>query len=154
MRLHVRPSNAGASVFVGVGPADEVAAFLHGVSRDEFRDLEVRPFSVAYTRQPGGRPTGEPTAQTFWSASDSGPGPRTLSWSATEGDWAIVIMNTDASAGIDADVSVGGTFPVVRVAGIVTLVIGGLLLIAGLAMIVLPVTTRRPRGLPVRGEAG
>ena len=153
VRIQARPANAGSSLFVGIGPADQVAAYLDRVNHDEFSDLEVDPFTVAYTRHPGDRPATAPTAQTFWAASDSGTGARALTWPVTDGRWTVVIMNTDASTGIDADVTVGGKLPIIRIVGIVSVVGGGLLLLAGLTMVLLTVVTRAPRRRPVGARA-
>jgi hypothetical protein len=85
----------------------------------------------------------EPTAQMFWGAADSGTGPRTLTWEVSSGDWAIVIMNTDGSAGVEADVSAGAALPIIRTVAVISLVAGGLLLIGGITMIVVAIATPR-----------
>jgi hypothetical protein len=87
----------------------------------------------------------EPTAQMFWGAADSGTGPRTLTWEVSSGDWAIVIMNTDGSAGVEADVSAGAALPIIRTVAVISLVAGGLLLIGGITMIVVAIATRGRR---------
>jgi hypothetical protein len=108
-------------------------------------DIDLDPFDATYTAQPGGEPAAEPAAQTFWAASDSGTGPRTLTWQVSTGDWAIVIMNTDGSVGVEADVSAGATLPIIQTVAVISLVAGGLLLIGGITMIVVPLATRGPR---------
>ena len=149
-RIRLEPA-AGSALFVGIGPADQVAAYLDRLAHDEFADLDVDPFRVSYVRHTGDRAATAPGAQTFWAASDAGPGTRTLTWPVTDGRWTVVIMNADGSAGIDTDVTVGGKLPVVRIAGIVSLVVGGMVLLAGVAMVVLTAVTRGPRRRPVTG---
>ncbi|HEX8346718.1 MAG TPA: hypothetical protein VF657_18535 [Actinoplanes sp.] len=150
-RLRLEPTAAGSDLFVGIGPADQVAAYLDRLAHDEFADLDVDPFRVSYVRHTGDRAGTAPGAQTFWAASDAGPGARTLTWPVTDGRWTVVIMNADGSAGIDADATVGGKLPVVRIAGIVSLVTGGIVVLVGLAMVVLTAVTRGPRRRPVTG---
>jgi hypothetical protein len=142
LRIELESVDADASLFVGIGPADDVAAYLDEVAHDELSDIGVRPFDADYQSHSGGEPDSDPESQTFWSASDSGQGSRALTWDVSTGDWAVVIMNTDGSAGIEADVSAGATLPIFRVAGIIALVGGGLLLIGGIAMVVVTIATR------------
>jgi hypothetical protein len=128
---HQKTGPQPASVFVGVGPADDVAAYLDAVSHDEVADLDAGPFDVTYARHPGGEPATDPAAQTFWAATDSGTGARTLTWPVASGDWAVVVMNTDASAGIDADVTAGATIPILGASAVAAVLVGGLMLVAG-----------------------
>jgi len=48
--------------------------------------------------------------------------------------------------GVQADVAAGAKVPFLRTVAVITFVAGGLLLGAGLALIVLPVVTRGPSG--------
>jgi hypothetical protein len=151
VRLQLRPVDAGDVLFAGVGPSDQVAAYLSRVSHDEFTDIDLDPFTVDYTRHPGDRPATAPTAQTFWTASDSGPGARTLTWKPAAGDWTVVVMRADGSAGVRADIAVGGKLPIVRIIGITTVVLGIVTLLGGLAMVGLAVLIRGRRR-PVAGS--
>jgi hypothetical protein len=150
VRIQLESKNAGVPLFIGIGPADQVARYLADVGRHEVTDLGVDPFKLTTTRRSGGRPAAAPATQSFWVASDAGDGPRTLNWKATEGDWAVVIMNADGSPGVDADVSIGGTLPAIRAVSIGALIGSGVLLTIGTAMILVAFTTRRsasgPRG--------
>ncbi|TMR91426.1 hypothetical protein [Nonomuraea basaltis] len=149
VRVQLRPTDASASLFVGIGPADDVAAYLERVSHDEVGDLDAAPAGVTYIRRAGDRPAAAPAAQTFWAASDSGPGPRTLTWPVAAGDWAVVIMNTDASAGVQADIDAGARVPILGAVSVIAFVTGGLFLAAGIAMIVAPVVTCGRRRQPL-----
>jgi hypothetical protein len=94
-------------VFVGIAPTGKVDAYLRGVAQDEIVDLEIDPFSVGYHRRPGTAVPAAPTAQAFWASHASGSGRQTVTWAVQKGDWAVVIMNADGSAGVRAPVSVG-----------------------------------------------
>jgi len=142
-RIKLESAKADVPLFIGIGPAADVAKYLDGVAHSEISDFDVDPFKVTYAAQPGNQPAAGPAAQTFWVASDSGTGPRTLTWDAKDGDWAIVIMNADRSVGVDADVSVGGTLPAVLPIAIGALVTGGVLLLGGIVLIALTIATRR-----------
>jgi hypothetical protein len=54
-------------------------------------------------------------------------------------------MNADGSACVDADVSAGATLPIIQTVAVISPITGGLLLIGGIAMIVVPLATRGPR---------
>jgi hypothetical protein len=148
VRIRLRSMNAGVPLFIGIGPADQVARYLDDVGRHEVTDLSLDPFKLTTTRRSGGRPAAGPATQSFWVASDTGDGPRTLNWKATEGDWAVVIMNADGSPGVDVDLSVGGTLPAIRAVSIGAFIGSGVLLTIGTAMILVAFTTRRSASGP------
>lgn len=138
VRLDVRGVEE-SDVFVGIGPERDVRRYLAGVRHAEVRDLGFDPFVVSYRHHEGGAPEGPPGEQEFWFASAEGPGLQRLTWEPEEGDWAVVIMNADASAGVSAETSLGATSPwVVRVAwillavGAVGVALGATLLVLGI----------------------
>jgi hypothetical protein len=94
-------------VFVGVAKTSQIDSFLRGVAQDELTDFEVDPFAVDYKRRPGTVAPAAPGAQTFWASRASGSGRQTLTWPVEKGNWGVVIMNADGSAGVQTAVSVG-----------------------------------------------
>lgn len=143
VRINIESRNAETPLFIGIGPADDVARYLEGVGHAEVSDLDLDPFTVSYVPHPGGRPAADPAAQTFWVASDTGTGPRTLNWDVADGNWSVVVMNADSSPAVDADISIGGTLPVILPIAITALVVGGVLLILGMVVITLTLSIRR-----------
>ena len=143
VRIDFESKTPGTAVFVGVGPAADVAAYLNGVGHDEVSDFDVDPFKLSTTSRAGGEPSAAPAAQTFWVASATGAGPSTLTWPATGGDWSVVIMNADGSQNVAVDLSVGGTVPAIEGITIGTLIGAVLLLIISAALIVPAFATRR-----------
>ena len=127
-------SSSGSPLFIGIGPADDVAAYLDGVGHDEVRDIEVSPFAVEYEIHPGGAPAEPPTALTFWAESVSGTGTQTLDTEIPSGDWSVVIMNADGSAGVSAEVEVGATLPIITWITFGALAVCGLLLFVGIIL--------------------
>jgi hypothetical protein len=59
------------------------------------------------------------------------------------GDWTVVLMNADGSAGVSADGTAGITLPILHTAIAVSWVSAGVLLLVGLVLIVVPVARRR-----------
>jgi hypothetical protein len=129
-------STTATPIFVGIARTDDVAAYLGGVARDEIDDTELGLFGVVYTAKPGGAPAAPPTAQSFWVASAAGHGAQSVTWSVQPGDWTVVVMNADGSAGVSADGTAGVTLPIVHMAITATLVTGGAFLLVGLALMV------------------
>jgi hypothetical protein len=133
IRLRVGPTDAGASVFAGIGPTAEVERYLRGVERGTVTDPARPTLRVV----PGGPPTTTPGDQTFWFASSLGTDTRTLSWTPSEGSWTVVVMNPDAHPGIDVRANVGATVPALPWIATGLLIAGVLFLLAGTASIVL-----------------
>jgi hypothetical protein len=113
-------------VFVGVAKTSQIDAYLRGVAQDELTDFDVDPFTVDYKRRPGTAVPAAPGSQAFWAARTSGSGRQTLTWPVEKGNWGVVIMNADGSAGVQAGVSVGAK------AGFLVWVAGGLLALGAL----------------------
>jgi hypothetical protein len=135
VRLEVESSAVEESVFVGVGPADEVDAYLTGVAHAEV--VDVGPGEATTTRTvPGSAPRSAPSQQTFWAASVHGAGAQELTWSVRKGQWRAVIMNVSGSAGVAADVR-GGVKSDVVLPLAVGLLAAGLLL--GIAVLLVAV---------------
>lgn len=137
VRIDIESTN-GTPVFVGIGPAAEGATYLSGVSHDEVADFDVDPFKLSTTAHAGDKPVAAPADQSFWVASGS----RTLDWNAVGGDWSVVIMNADASPNVDAELSLGGTLPVVEGITIGSLIGAVLMLLIAAAFIVPTIATR------------
>ncbi|MGK2947382.1 MAG: DUF4389 domain-containing protein [Acidimicrobiales bacterium] len=116
VRLRVTSATEGP-VFVGIGPEADVDAFLAGVEHDEVTDLDGN--DAVLSRRAGSPSAGAPTDETFWVASATGRGTQQVDWEATDGRWAVVVMNADGSPAVDADVEVG-----LRVDGALALALG------------------------------
>jgi hypothetical protein len=133
---------SGKPVFVGIAPQSSVDSYLGEVARREVTDVSGDG-DVTSLRHAGGAPSGRPADQSFWQASSAGDGKHSAEWDAEEGRWAMVVMNADGTAGIDADVRVGA-----RTRLLVWL--GGAFLIAGLLTAIAAAATlmtgrRKPR---------
>jgi hypothetical protein len=139
LRLTVTP--AEGSVFVGIAPRTDVAAYLDGVAHDELQRLDLP--GATYTRQAGQRAPAPPAAETFWAESVEGDGAQTLTWSAQAGQWAVVVMNADASPGVAVEATAAAHTDLLLPMGIGLLLAALVLLGAGTALIVAAVATSR-----------
>jgi hypothetical protein len=127
------------ALFMGIAPADSVAGYLDGVTNDEITDwdcIQDDITEVAYTRNEGAADPAAPGTKSFWVASVSGSGEQTLDWTIQTGEWAVVIMNADASPGVSADVRFGVKAPSGLVPlGLASLVVGLVALIGGARLV-------------------
>lgn len=121
-------SESRHGVFVGVARAADAAAYLDSVRRSVVTDLgDGRP---RYAEKAGTAPATPPEAQRFWAVRARGTGTQSLTWEPRDGDWNVVLMNTDASPGVTADLAVGAELDPLLWIGI-GLLAGGLLVLGG-----------------------
>jgi hypothetical protein len=123
-------------IFIGIAPQAAVADYLADVKHSEVTDVRLSPFRAQYLAVPGSRTPPQPAGQGFWTASATGPGAQELKWDLQSGNWALVIMNADASTPVAVDLQAGVRSDVLWPI-FVGLLIGGLLLLAvGVPLIV------------------
>lgn len=133
-------------VFVGIAEQDDVDRYLANVSHHEITRLEMhhRGEDIEYRHRPGEDAPAPPGEQDFWLASASGTGVQTLEWEVEDGVFLAVLMNADASQGVDADTRFALRAPWLFGIGVGLAVVGFILLVVGVIMIVF--AARRPRG--------
>jgi hypothetical protein len=129
-------------VFVGIGPDGDVADYLDDVGYDELVDFEGD--DAKFEPHGGGRPRAAPANQDFWVAESQGPGEQALTWDAEFGRWTAVIMNADASRGVDVEADVGVKLGWAIWAGL-GLVAVGLVMSAGAVAVILLIGRRAQR---------
>jgi hypothetical protein len=114
VRLQATSAN-GKPIFLGIGPEKDVESYLQDVKHDELTDVSDNPFRATYRAQhPTGKTQPQPPAnESFWVAqsvtSSANPSSTALTaqWDIAPGTWEAVVMNTDASAGVDVNLQVG-----------------------------------------------
>jgi hypothetical protein len=118
-------SDSEREVFVGIGLAAEVDRYLEGVEHDVVDDLDSSG-DPEYARRAGSEPSAAPETETFWVASASGAGEQAVEWEPEDGDWRVVLMNSDASRGVSSDMSIGAELDTVLWIGIGLIALGAL----------------------------
>ncbi len=151
--VRIDADSAVRSVFVGIGPSSDVAAYLADVAHDEVIDLDSRPVDVEYRRYEGGEPSVPPGTETFWAASAEGSGAQTVTWEIEPGDWTIVLMNADGSAGVSAGMSAAVRIGVLAPVAVALLVLGTLILGAAVAVILAATTRPAEKSPPTAAPA-
>jgi hypothetical protein len=139
VRVRATATNPIAGVFIGVGQQTAVDNYLAGVGREVVTnwangDTETR-------LEPGSArgPQTAPGDAAIWTAQVSGHGTQTLSWRPESGQWEVVVMNPDGAAGVSVIADAGATIPDLAWLAVILFVIGGVLLAAAIALVVVPV---------------
>jgi len=133
--------NSGSDVFVGIARVADATAYLGSVDRTVVTDLgSGSPPSI---RTGSGAPATPPGEQNIWVAQSAGSGAQTLTWKPAAGNWTLVVMNSDGSAGVSVDARVGATLPALGGLAWGVFIVGLGLLVIGVVLIVLAVRRRR-----------
>lgn len=136
VRLRITSTNPAARIFVGVAPTTEVNSYLTGVDRTVVTGWF--PVKTEQVSASGAAPRVAPASMHVWSASASGVGTQTLTWTPTS-DTTVVVMNADAHAGLAVNAAVGATVPDLVWLAVVSFIAGGLLLAAAVLLVTVPV---------------
>ncbi|MCZ2839145.1 DUF4389 domain-containing protein [Modestobacter sp. VKM Ac-2985] len=166
VRLEATPLD-GEEVFVGVAPSAAVAEYLGGVGRTQVQELGAGPDRwgwgwgwdddpvtgdrmdpAALRDLPGGPPAGDPGEVGIWAASAAGTGTQVLEWVPSDGDWTVVVMPTDGSAGMSVDLALAATAPALPWVAGGLLATGVVLLAGGVLLIALAVHRAQARPAP------
>lgn len=143
----------GLPVFVGIGPAAEVDEYLAGVRHDEVTELDRELFIAGYTRNEGGAPAAAPGEQGFWTASAEGTGAQTLTFELADGDWRLVALNPDGSAGVEAYVRFGAEVAFLGILAWSLIGVAAGLFALGLVLIIVGARAGAPPAEPSRPAA-
>lgn len=141
VRLRVTTARDAGDAFVGIARAIDVEAYLNDVEHDEVVDLRDGRQPVT-ERRPGSRGPVPPLEMVIWSVSDAGPSTVEVVWPAQSGRWTVVLMNTDGSPGVAADVEVGLRVGFLVPLAIAVLVSGLVVTVGAVVMIVWAVRRR------------
>jgi hypothetical protein len=142
IRLTTTSTNGDEAVFVGIADQQEIADYLQDVELAEIRDLDFDPFRVTYATLAGNRTPVQPAEAPIWVASSTGSDTRTLEWETEPGDWSVVVMNADGSAGVSAEVAVAAQAPGIHNIGLGLVIGGGIVLLLAAGGLAYAIRTR------------
>ena len=140
-------TGSGKPVFIGIAPSTAVQRYLAGTAYATVTDLSSGSVVV---HQGSGLP-GTPESVAVWTAQSSGPGTQTVTWPDQAGDWTVVVMNADGSAGVDVRAEAGATVPALNWFAWLLLIIGAASMAAAVALVAVPVS-RASRELSPTGQ--
>jgi hypothetical protein len=147
VRLGATALDSEREIFIGIARQSDVNRYLADVAHD--RVIRIVGTTPEY-RQQGAEVAAldEPTEQDFWVASAAGSGTQELTWEATGGRWAAVVMNADGSPGITASLTIGAKSGLIAPLAVVLTLLGVDLTAASVVLIVYGAAgaRRRPDG--------
>jgi len=135
-RVRVESANGGP-VFVGVARSTDVRNYLNGVGYTTLQSFGPGP--TQYDDHAGTAPSTSPTKLAIWRQQANGNGTQTIIWPVESGDWTIVVMSPEATAGVDVRMDVGATAPALDWLWIAVLTSAGAFFVLGVVAIVLAV---------------
>ena len=138
--------------FVGIARTSDVSDYLRGSSHDVITDVEFSPFHAGYDTRAGRTPAA-PGERKIWAATAQGDGEQALTWDVRDGDWSVVVMNADGSAGVEAGISAGAGLGFLDEAGKISLTNGFVLLILAGGLLFVGARPRRDAPLGDPGQA-
>lgn len=141
----------GGAIFVGLAHADDIESYLDGFEHDVVTDIDFDPFRLRTVRAGGSGSPERPAEQDIWLESAAGPGRQEIEHGLESGDFRVVVMNADASPGIDAEGTLGVKIPWVFWAGIGLLIAGVVVaLLAIVAIVAAAASHRSPPAAPAQ----
>ncbi len=141
VRIRATAADPRAPVFIGIAPAGAVDQYLYGAGYSTVTAPSTR--DVRYTEHAGGAPATPPAGAGIWAAHASGTGTQTVTWTARDGQWVVVVMNADATPQVAVRANAGATVPALDWIVPVAFVAGAVALIAGVALIAVALQRRR-----------
>jgi hypothetical protein len=139
VRIRVASSDPSHPLFAGIAATRDVERYLGDVSYTTVHADDV-------TDHPGTGVPPAPAGALPWAVRVQGTGTLTLTWTVRDGDWTVVVMNTDARPGLSVRADAGiSALALPWLAG--ELLAAGLLTgLAAAALIVVPVRLASRRG--------
>jgi hypothetical protein len=133
IRIEAESLDPDGQVFVGIGPEDDVDAYLSDVAYDVVDDLEFdgSRADIVLRPVPGSAAPPAPGEQGFWAVAVEGAGPQTVTWDFDSGRYTAVVMNADGGAPLTLDLTLGAKVTWLIWATIGALIAGGILLAVG-----------------------
>lgn len=144
VRIQMVSTDRVKPVFIGIAKAPRAAHLL----ADTTYTVISRSGVIASHR--GRVAPGVPDTARIWTVQVLGPSPQTLTWIPDTGDWTVVVMNADGSAGLTAHLNVTISAPMLLPAAVEMLVSGVLLGAFASALIWIPI--RLAAGDDPRGQ--
>jgi hypothetical protein len=139
--------------FIGIGPADDVLAYLSGSPYDVARGVDGRSSSLDQVSVEGsGRPL-PPGTQSFWTQQTAGAGPQQLVVALGSGEQLLVVMNPDGSGPVDVRIVASVEAAWIGPAGIAATAAGAAIVLIGLWLLLARRSDDEPAATSVPGNA-
>ena len=148
---------SGGPIFIGVAPTTDADRYIADVARDEVVNLELDGATITgveYERTDGTSVAPPPGSSDIWAASADGRGTQAMIWdigtarvvelpAVESGRWMVVVMNSDATPGVQADLTFAVRNPAITTFAWGSLALGIVLVLLGAFLVYKG--ARRPR---------
>jgi hypothetical protein len=146
VKAEVESNFPSVPVFIGIAKTQEVEDYLFDVEHEEVTNIEVFPSKFKYRIIAGNAQPLPPGSQRFWLERSEGTGSQKIEFKLEEGEYTIVAMNADASAGVDMEVIFGiKASGLVLAIGIIFLFVGLVVMAGGIIMVVFGARSQQQR---------
>ncbi|MGZ4617783.1 MAG: hypothetical protein ACXV3F_03460 [Frankiaceae bacterium] len=155
-KVLIRGTSANRQLFLGIGPTNQVNAYLANVPYSTVTDFSNGNTQVTNHAPATSRPLlpGQPRQQNFWVAQVTGSGTQTLTWEVQDGSWTAVAMNANGSPQLTVNSQLGVEVPALTGIGIGFLVAGLVVLIGAAFLIIIPIRRAGRKPAVAAGTAG
>lgn len=155
VQVQVGAANASTPVFLGIGRATDVSAYLGEVARQEVTGMDGDRLLSA--RRGSQQSLPDPAGVDIWAVSVRGKGAAALVWPGEPGSWRLVVA-TDGAAAAPRSLALSWTHPPGGSAAPALIAVGLLLLVGGLVTLLVQWSRRglqrddEPAGYPYDDE--
>lgn len=136
IRIRVTGTGRSGGEFAGIAPANAASKYLSGVSYTTVTSYDGQRLGISH---PGSRAPRPPRSTPIWAAQASGTPGATLRWTVRDGDWTLIVMNADGSAGVIARADLAASLPALGWLAAEFLLGGTVLALAAFACVTIPV---------------
>ena len=136
IRIQVTGTGRANGEFAGVAPANAASRYLSGVSYTTVSSYDGQRIGINH---PGSRAPRPPRSMPIWAAQASGIPSATLLWTVRDGDWTVIVMNADGSAGVAVRADLAASLPALGWLATEFLTGGTVLALIAFACIMVPV---------------
>jgi hypothetical protein len=136
IRIRVTGTGRPGGEFAGVAPANAANRYLSGVSYTTVTSYDGQRLGIDH---PGSLAPRPPRSTPIWVAQASGTPSATLRWTVRDGDWTVIVMNADGSAGVTARADFAASLPALGWLAAEFLIGGTVLALAAFACVMVPV---------------
>ena len=150
-KIITESNNPGKEIFVGVARVQDAYNYIEPIEYHEIVDMDLgwdrTDFGASHTQyilHDGAAPAAPPTIHSFWVVHGSASGSQTLTWEPEAGNYYLVMMNADGSAGVDADVRIGVQIPFFGGLGNILLTTGIVVGVFGVLMLYFTIRRNQP----------
>lgn len=117
-RIVTESNDPSKEIFIGVARESDIRSYLQDMEYQRVTDMnyDEEKYRIAFSDadfrlHPGTAPSAPPTVHSYWVVHTSSADEQELLWEPQAGTYYVVVMNSDGSEGIDADIQVGARVP-------------------------------------------